>query len=99
MQDYGSGSKVLFVTAVLIAATAGGYMAMRSTATAIGGERVGQAPTAKDPATANEEKAIRKAQASYLDSATFLGESYGSVSGAGSWGCVIEVKKTILRVL
>jgi hypothetical protein len=34
-----------------------------------------------------------------LDSATFLGESYGSVSGAGSWGCVIEVKKTILRVL
>jgi hypothetical protein len=34
-----------------------------------------------------------------LDSATFLNERYGSISGAGSWGCVIEIKKTILRVL
>jgi hypothetical protein len=34
-----------------------------------------------------------------LDSATFSNELYVSAARTGSWGCIIEQKKTILRVL
>jgi hypothetical protein len=34
----------------------------------------------------------------YLDSATFQMESYVTEAGIGSWACLAELKKTILRV-
>jgi uncharacterized protein (TIGR02246 family) len=60
-------NKVLFMAAVLAAAAGGGFLAVRSTtAPVVGDERVGLAPTAVNPATAGDEKAIAKVRSAYM---------------------------------
>jgi uncharacterized protein (TIGR02246 family) len=66
MQPHGQGNKVLFVAAVLLAAAAGGYVAVRTTGTAAGDERIGPAPRASDPANEAEEQVIEKNRAAYV---------------------------------
>jgi uncharacterized protein (TIGR02246 family) len=66
MRAHWNWNKVLFVAAVLAAAAAGGFLAVRTTGRAVGDEKIGQAPTAKDPATTEDETALRKIQAAYV---------------------------------
>jgi uncharacterized protein (TIGR02246 family) len=61
-----SWNKIVFVAAALIAAGAGGFLAVRTTVPADGGERVGHAPSATDPATAADRAAILKTQTAYV---------------------------------
>lgn len=66
MRAQGDWSKLLFVAATLAAAGAGGFLAVRTTGTAAADERVGPAPSASDPATANDEQALHKIQSAYV---------------------------------
>jgi uncharacterized protein (TIGR02246 family) len=58
--------QLLFVAAAWTAAAAGGYLAVRSQSPAAADEHVRQAPTPGDPATAEDEKALRENQAAYV---------------------------------
>ncbi len=58
--------RVLFLVAALVATGAGGYLAVRTAGTTAADERIGQAPTVKAPATADDEKALRQFQAAYV---------------------------------
>ncbi len=66
MHAYWRWDKVFFAAAVLAAAGAGGFVAVRTTGQAVGDEKIGQAPIAKDPATAQDEKALQAIQAAYV---------------------------------
>jgi uncharacterized protein (TIGR02246 family) len=66
MRAHWSWNKVVFAAAALVAAGAGGFLAVRTGAPASGGERVGHAPSATDPATAADRKAILKTQTAYV---------------------------------
>jgi uncharacterized protein (TIGR02246 family) len=66
MRAHYSWSKVLFVVATLAAAALGGFVAVRTTSTAAGEERIGPAPIATDPAHAADEKAIDAIRAGYI---------------------------------
>jgi uncharacterized protein (TIGR02246 family) len=66
MRAHGSWNNVLFVAGALAAAGAGGFLAVRTGAPAVGGERVGHAPSAADPATAAERAALQKTQTAYV---------------------------------
>jgi uncharacterized protein (TIGR02246 family) len=58
---------VIFIAAALSAAGAGGFLAVRSAGPALGGdEQVGALPTAADPKTAEDEKAIKTIQTQYV---------------------------------
>jgi uncharacterized protein (TIGR02246 family) len=61
-----SWSKVILVAACLAAAGAGGFLAVRSTGSAHGDERVGAPPSPSDAKYAEDEKAIQKNQAAYV---------------------------------
>jgi uncharacterized protein (TIGR02246 family) len=65
MRAHWRWSNVLFATAVLAAAGAGGFVAVRATGQALNGEKIGQAPIAKDLATAEDEKALQTIRAAY----------------------------------
>jgi uncharacterized protein (TIGR02246 family) len=65
MRAHWHWSNVLFATAVLAAAGAGGFVAVRATGQALNGEKIGQAPIAKDLATAEDEKALQTIRAAY----------------------------------
>jgi uncharacterized protein (TIGR02246 family) len=59
-------NSVLFVTAALVAAGAGGFLAVRSTTPARVEAQAVPAPSQRDPKTAEDEKAIEKTQAAYV---------------------------------
>jgi uncharacterized protein (TIGR02246 family) len=59
-------TKIVFIAAALAAAAVGGFMIVRTTGSVAGDERVGPAPTVRNPANAEDEKAITQTQAAYL---------------------------------
>jgi uncharacterized protein (TIGR02246 family) len=65
MRVPGNYQRLIFVAAALTAAGAGGYLAVRSTGPALGDEQI-PPPSASDPKTADDEKAIRKIQTQYV---------------------------------
>ena len=66
MRMHPSWNKALFLAAALSAAGVGGFLAVRSTSRAAAQEPVGNPPTASDPATAADEKALHKMQSAYV---------------------------------
>jgi uncharacterized protein (TIGR02246 family) len=66
MRAHWSWSKAWFVLAALASAGAGGYLAVRTTGSAVGDERVGHHPAATDPTSAADEKTIAKNRSAYI---------------------------------
>jgi uncharacterized protein (TIGR02246 family) len=66
MRMRGNWNKVFFLGAVLAAAGAGGFLAVRSAGPALGGQQTVPVPSPSDPTTAEDEKAIQKIQAEYV---------------------------------
>ncbi len=59
-------NKILLLSAALVAATVGGFLALRTTGSAAGDEPLGHSPTASNPKTAADEKAIEKNRKGYV---------------------------------
>lgn len=66
MKWYRCLQKTLFGAAILAAAAAGGYVAMRTGEFPVAGQQVVQPPRTSDPGTIEDEKALRKVQADYV---------------------------------
>ena len=66
MREHWLWHKLLFLVVALAAAGFGGYLAVRTANTTAADERIGQVPAAKDPTTADDEKALQKIQAAYV---------------------------------
>jgi uncharacterized protein (TIGR02246 family) len=59
-------NRVLFLAAAMVAAGAGGFLAVRSTGPVLAGEPIKVAPSPSDPNAAEDEKLIQKNQAGYI---------------------------------